>query len=293
VTDTRPPPGTKVSVVVRSKNEAACIGRAMLSLRAQTVRSQIVLVDSGSTDDTLSLAAPFCDEVVRIPPDSFSFGRALNLGAERSSGDIVFALSAHCVAEDPAWMENSLVHYHDPAVAGTTGVPFGPDYGPLKGPRPISFHDVRSNPRWGFSNHASSWRRTAWEAVPFNEALDSCEDKYWMWQVMLASWVVIADERLVVGSSHRRAAGMRALWARKFTEHRVVAEWLDCPTGSAADLVREWWGSFPWPSRRPPWQRRLSPLRTAEIVAGYLGEWEGARRRGPGSLHLPTPPTAD
>jgi glycosyltransferase involved in cell wall biosynthesis len=277
------------SVVIRSKNEAAGIGAALRSVRSQTVTAEIVVVDSGSTDATLAIAGPLADEVVTIPPETFSFGRALNIGARRASGSVVFALSAHCVLPDRHWIAQALGHYADPATAGTCW--YRPDptapVDPSAAPRPVSFADVAADPHVGFSNHASSWRRSVWEEEPFDEELTSCEDKEWMWRVMLAGWSIVADPRLHVDTGHRRAAGRRALWRREFAEHEAIASRLERPTPGPAELAREWWSSFPWPSDRPPWQRRLSPNRLVELLAGYRGDRAGAARRGPHTLLLP------
>jgi glycosyltransferase involved in cell wall biosynthesis len=274
-------------VVVRVRNEAGSIGAALTSLHGQTVPLEIIVVDSGSMDSTLEVARPFCDELVQIRPETFTFGRALNIGAERASGEVVFALSAHCVAADPMWAERSLEHYQDASVAGTAGLPYGPGGASFDGPRKITFDDVRRDPRWGYSNHAGSWRRTVWEEYPFDEKMTYCEDKQWMWRIMLASWTVVADARLVVDSSHRRAAGFKALWVREYNEGAAVAEHLDYPVPALPSAAVDWWSSFPGPSARPRWQRRLSPWRMTEIVAGIAGQGAGARRRGQATIRLP------
>jgi hypothetical protein len=148
--------------------------------------------------------------------------------------------------------------------------------------------DVELNPHWGFSNHASSWRRSVWEQIPFDESMRSCEDKQWMWRVLLASYAVIADPSVVVGSKHRRQAGVRALWRREVAEHEALARALDYPVPSARETLTAWWSFFPWGSQRPLWQSRLSPWRNIEIVGGYVGERLGASRRDATTVRLQT-----
>ena len=106
---------------MRAKDKEQTIERALRGLRAQTVEMEIILVDSGSTDRTVELARPYCDQVITIPAEAFTYGRALNLGAEHASGEVVFALSAHCVPPSPQWAEVSLGAYGDNDVAGTWG----------------------------------------------------------------------------------------------------------------------------------------------------------------------------
>lgn len=85
-----------VSAVIRAYNEAQHIGRLLEGLEQQTVKpDEVVLVDSGSTDDTVAIAEVAGCKVVHIPKSEFSFGRALNMGCAAASGDILLFASAH------------------------------------------------------------------------------------------------------------------------------------------------------------------------------------------------------
>jgi rhamnosyltransferase len=278
------------TVVVRSKNKESTIEATLQSIRAQTVPAEIVLVDSGSTDSTLDRARPYVDVVRHIRAQDFTFGGALNVGAAAASGSLIFALSAHCTLPDREWMARSIAHYADEQVAASFGIAFDPRGVKMTDARALTFADVAGDPHWGFTNHASSWRRIVWEELAFDETVRSCEDKQWIWRVMGAGWTVIADPSLLVSSEHRRSAGLRALWKREFLEHATVVELLDYPVPTVVDTVRSWWGNFPWPSRRPYWQRRLSPWRNTEYAAGFLGERAGLHRRGARTIRLPVPP---
>jgi glycosyltransferase involved in cell wall biosynthesis len=264
---------------VRAKDKEQTIERALRGLRAQTVELEIILVDSGSTDRTVELARPYCDQVITIPAEAFTYGRALNLGTARASGEVVFALSAHCVPPSPEWAEVSLGAYSNSDVAGTWGPRTGPDGGPLTGPATFRLADLERDTTWGFSNSASSWRKTIWDRFPFDEHLIACEDKEWMWRVLFAGFSLYADPRLVVDSSHRRDAGLHSLYRRVHREHLVMARMLGYPRLTLAGLLKKWWSDFPDGSSRPNWQRRLSPMRAIELTGGYTGDLAGTRRR--------------
>ena len=94
-------PEPRASVIVRAKNEARGIERTFKSLRRQTVPVEIVVVDSGSTDGTVEIARRWCDRLVEIPAESFTYGYSLNCGAEVALAPFHFSLSAHCAPE--AW----------------------------------------------------------------------------------------------------------------------------------------------------------------------------------------------
>ena len=63
------------SIVIRAYNEEKHIGRLLQGIRQQTIKDvEIILVDSGSTDETVSVAASFGARIVRIPSAEFTFG---------------------------------------------------------------------------------------------------------------------------------------------------------------------------------------------------------------------------
>jgi hopene-associated glycosyltransferase HpnB len=80
-----PAPGPRVVAVIPARNEAAVIGAALESLRAQTLA--IVVVDDGSDDATAGIAGAAGVEVVRAPaPPPGWTGKlgALSLGIEEA-----------------------------------------------------------------------------------------------------------------------------------------------------------------------------------------------------------------
>src|SRR5262247_2453967 len=117
----------RASVVVRAKNEARAIERTFRALRRQTVPVEIVVVDSGSTDGTVELARKWCDRLIEIPAESFTYGYSTNVGAEAAAAAFHFCLSAHCAPERDDWVELSLGHYAREDVAATNGIQTFPD----------------------------------------------------------------------------------------------------------------------------------------------------------------------
>lgn len=85
-----------ISVVIRCFNEEEHIGRLLSGLLMQSVQPErIIVVDSGSTDATLAIAARFPVEIHHIAPDVFSFGRSLNVGCRAATGELIAIASAH------------------------------------------------------------------------------------------------------------------------------------------------------------------------------------------------------
>jgi len=267
----------RASVVVRAKNEARGIERTFKALRRQTVPVEIVVVDSGSTDGTVELAGRWCDRLIEIPEESFTYGHSTNLGAEAASAPFHFCLSAHCAPERDDWVELSLRHYAREDVAATNGIQAFPDGRPVDY---VFFQDadhVRAHLLWGFSNHASSWRAEVWREHPFDPELSSSDDREWALRVTEAGWVIAFDPALWVDLSHQWDGGALAQYRRKLMETRGLAEFAPLPLYTAADAFDEWW--------TPPDDRhsRLFHRLNYRRMAGILGKYRGlapTRRRG-------------
>lgn len=268
--------GAPASVIVRAKNEARHIEAALASLRRQTVEPEVIVVDSGSTDGTVDIARRWCDRLIELPPERFTYGRALNIGAEAATSPFHFALSAHCVADRPDWVERSLAHYRRDDVAATAGLQGAP------GPGGILYQDAahaRANPFVGLSNHASSWRAELWQQFPFDEQLEYAEDKHWALRVLAAGWVIVLDPALDVDMSHVWRSGAREFYRRRRKAVSVIGRFAPLPPYGLADCLRDWWHEPGDP--RPAWRRRLNPVRAAGLLGGYHGHRQ-VRRRLPG-----------
>ncbi|HRS75498.1 MAG TPA: glycosyltransferase, partial [Anaerolineaceae bacterium] len=79
-------PQPACSIIIRAHNEERHLGRLLEGIAQQTVKDvEIILVDSGSTDGTLAVAARYPVQVVHIAPEEFTFGRSLNLGIQAAN----------------------------------------------------------------------------------------------------------------------------------------------------------------------------------------------------------------
>src|SRR5512142_266314 len=108
----------KCSVVIRAYNESRHQGRLLTGIAQQTCQDvELILVDSGSSDDTVAIAESFGASVVRIRPEDFTFGRSLNLGMQAASREHVLIASAHVYPIYPDWIECLLRPLDDPQVA--------------------------------------------------------------------------------------------------------------------------------------------------------------------------------
>lgn len=173
-----------VSIVIRCLNEEQHIGKLLDSIFIQTIENpEVIVVDSGSTDNSLSIISRYPVTLLSIEPRDFSFGKSLNIGCNASTKELILIASAHVLPTNSKWIENLIQPFSDPKVALTYGKQRGDEYTKFSEHQVLSkwfpeqSNSTQENP---FCNNAnSSIRKNLWESIPYNEDLTGLEDIDW------------------------------------------------------------------------------------------------------------------
>lgn len=186
---------TKVSIIFRALNEEKWFGQALMACRSQNVPDdlavEIILVDSGSTDNTIAIAQEHGCHVFHINKSEFTFGRSLNIGCENASGDILVFISAHCIPSDEMWLQNLVA----PLLTGQCDYTYGGQIGMPGVTRfaeeQVFAHYYKSQSdldQTGFfcNNANAAIVRSQWEKHRFDEAVTGLED-------MVMAKAIVAD----------------------------------------------------------------------------------------------------
>ncbi len=274
------------SVVIRAYNEEKHIARLLTGITQQTIEAvEIILVDSGSSDDTVEIASRYPVRVVNIEPEEFTFGRSLNRGIQAAKGEYIVIISAHCYPVYPDWLEQLLKPLGDPQVAVSYGKQRGADTNQYSEHQFFrQYFPDTSQPRQGHAythNANAAIRRTLWEEHPYNEHVTGLEDLAW------SSWALgegydiayVADAEIVhvhdetpsqVHNRYRREAiAMKQILPEsKFTMWNFLRLWLGKTFSDVLQARREHVLSEHWVSIL--WFRFLQ----------YLGTFQGYRYSG-------------
>ena len=282
----------RCSVVIRAFNEERHIGRLLRGISEQTVEDvEIIVVDSGSTDKTGSIAGEYGANIVTIPPAEFTFGRSLNLGCEQANGDTIVLASAHVYPVYPDWLERLINPLQDPKAA----LAYGKQRGTAETHFSESQHFAKLYPdnstpdqEGAFCNNANAAiRRDLWKMRPYDEDLSGLEDLEWaMWArsegyrlsyVAKAEVVHIHNEtpRQVYNRYRREAIALKRL---RQHEHFGIVDFarlvISNVSSDARHALREGAPAKAWP----------------EIVwfrfAQFWGTYRGFGHRGPLSVEF-------
>lgn len=199
-----------ISIIIRAKNEAVFLGRTLEAIRQQQIaeRVEVVLVDSGSTDDTIGIAQRFGCKILTIRPEEFTFGYALNVGAAAASGEMLVALSAHAIPANDQWLAELVAPLRDPQVAAVASWQV-PHPGQILEPYLIGWQalyqlGVRTQLayRYMFSNTSAAFRAEHWRQCAFDETVRYCEDHLWAIQMQQMGYRLAHARHSVVYHSH-------------------------------------------------------------------------------------------
>jgi glycosyltransferase involved in cell wall biosynthesis len=279
-------PSSSCSVVIRALNEADHLPALFSGLLRQSVQpNQVVLVDSGSTDDSVAIAEAHGAEIVHIKPAEFSFGRSLNVGCDAATEEILVFVSAHVYPMDADWLKNLLAPFADADTVLS--------YGRQTGDHRTRFSEMQLMRQWypdisnpdqmtPFCNNANcAIRRSWWERFPYDEQLTGLEDLAWATNALREGGHIAYRADAVVAHIHdENFHQVRNRYRREALAHRRIFD--DQRLGALetlalffANVGRDYIAALP---------RGLLLRNLGDIInfraAQYLGTWEGFRTKG-------------
>ncbi|MCH9052461.1 MAG: glycosyltransferase family 2 protein [Proteobacteria bacterium] len=285
-----------LALVIPTLDAGRHVDRMVAALKAQTLMpSRFLVIDSGSSDDTVARFGDAGAQIHAIPPSEFDHGGTRQLAVDMlADAEFVIFLTQDAVPAHPEAFANLVRAFEDVRV----GVAFGRQL-PAPGAKPIAAHArlfnypgesyVRSlsdAPRYGVktsfcSNSFAAYRRAALrEAGGFPSRLIIAEDSVTAAAILTAGWTLhyVADARVYhshdytltqefrryfdIGALHATADG----WAERFGR----------PEGEGRRFVIS---ELAYLSRKGP---ALIPLALVRTVSKYL-----AYRLGHIERHLP------
>ncbi len=274
--DAAPPRGTRsvkptLSLIIPVRDGSALLRGCLSSIRAMAFphdELEVLVVDNGSTDDTVEVARSLGVRVVRESrPGPYA---ARNLGARASSGEILGFTDADCIL-DPGWAEAAVrgTERFDAVCGLSKGAPGGPIARLVQERYEENIRTRRSHEPMlpVFDTRNAAVRRAVFERVGgFDDRLlDMADDLFGIAVCRIGGTLGFCEDMVV---THLHPESLRGVWARQVRHGEAipaVAAWY--PQDVVAWFPRI--HRYGWLAG-PGWGRRLGRV-GAEAATSGLG----------------------
>ena len=174
-----------VSIIIRTLNEERYLDELLCAINSQKLNGfscEIVVVDSGSIDNTLKIAKRHDARITYINKQDFTFGRSLNIGCEFANGEYLVFISGHCIPVDQNWLNSLVVPLIQNKCDYSYGRQIGRDTTKFSEIQVFDkyFPNKTHMPQSGFfcNNANAAISRRVWSKFRFDEDLTGLEDMF-------------------------------------------------------------------------------------------------------------------
>ena len=226
-----------LSIIIPVKNGGADLERCLTAIDRQEINVpvEVIVIDSGPSDDSVEIARSHGATVLEIPPDSFTHGGSRNLGAGRAAGDLLVFISQDAYPVGSDWLTLlSTPLREDAEVAGAYGRQLPHEdatppetyfldflYGPTARRQRATSTNQLSMDATLFSNVNACIRRSLWQSFPFSDDIIMSEDQEWSRSVLLDGHDLVYVPEAAVRHSHNYTL---ATAFRRFFDSGVSSE---------------------------------------------------------------------
>jgi len=228
-----------ISVLIRTFNSGKTLPQVLAALPLLP-RDELLIVDSGSTDDTLSVAGRHGAHVIR-PDGPFNYSKSLNAGFAAARNDWVLVLSSHNIpgSSDMLGRLRSAAAGADDIVVVIYGQhvlwkPAGADAAP-EYINKTSWEKTGRLPSAG--NTLGLYRRVCWQEHRFDESLATAEDLEWfIWAIGRGYCALLLPQAWAL---YRNQGSLRHMFRKGWSESiqaRKLIHTLPPPSNQAVEL---------------------------------------------------------
>lgn len=211
-------------MVIPVKNGAAWLDDCIKGILNQTLihETEIIAIDSGSTDRSVEILKKYPVRRVSIAPDEFNHGLTRNYGAQLSRGEYVVMTVQDAKPADDMWLQKLMIGFSAAEnVAGVCGnqvVPHDPDKNPVDWHRPINdplmrivqykrpadfeaLTPAQKMAACSWDDVTAMYRKDVLLQIPFHK-ISCSEDTVWAKEALLAGYALVYNPAAKVYHYH-------------------------------------------------------------------------------------------
>jgi rhamnosyltransferase len=245
----------EISILILTKNGGPIFRSCLEAVCAQTQtgKTEVIVVDSGSTDGTREIAKSFPVRLEEIPAESFHHARTRNFAATLARGKILIFLSQDAIPASEVWLSTMVSNFDDPRVGAAYGRQLPkPEsslerqdaldaiYGDLRLVKDPAHRNGMGYHFYHFSDVNAAIRRSVWEGARFPEDLRVFEDLGIAKRILDSGWKIVYEPKSAVYHSHSHTTV--GLFKRYFDigyTLKLLQIW-DAP-GTRKSMLAEFW----------------------------------------------------
>lgn len=236
-----------VSIIILTKNGGKYLRSLLEGLYKQRGigRAEVIIIDSGSSDDSLDVIAGFPDAILhQILPAEFGHGRTRNLGARLARGEYLVYLPQDATPANPDWLAKLLRPFDDARVVGVYGRQIARadasamesyflsrTYHDQAETKVLGREEDASLARCFFSTVSGAIRAATWKQHPFREDIIMSEDQAWASEVMRCGHAIAYAPGAEVLHSHQYS--IASIFRRNFDSGYSIWQIFSGVTGIA------------------------------------------------------------
>ena len=224
-----------ISVIIPTKNGGEQFRETLGAIFSQEidVPFEVVVIDSGSTDQTLRICNDFPVRLIQVPPASFSHSSTRNKAISKSTGELCVLTVQDAIPVDRQWLASLVAPFaKNDRIGGVYGRQVSKKdgsgfsrcckdlwYREWRRDWPQPYEQIPIDPeKWEkatpeekrslsrFDNVNSCIRRSVWEQIPFPDVAYG-EDVAWAIKVLTSGFSLYWQPEACVYHSHERPLG--------------------------------------------------------------------------------------
>lgn len=228
----------KVSILILTKNAESSIEKLLKGIYSQSFKEfEIIVIDSGSDDSTVSIAKVNGCSVYEIKSEEFHHSRTRNYGAQLCKGDYIVYITQDALPFNSEWLSNLVNNCSKKDVAAVYSRQIAyPDSNPMEKffysyfypeiKQTASKKNIEDPLKYWMeyvsSDVSSCYKRDIWEKIKFREDVDFAEDKDFSIRALNLGYKAIYEPKSIVFHSHKY--NIFSNFKRRYLEGRMLSK---------------------------------------------------------------------